>query len=575
MTRKIEALSEIKLGQARNDVVVHCPTGSYWTGPKGTPVEAFLRAAMTDNDEDPAMAALVNGRLCELNHRLEQDAEIRPVRMSSSDGRRIYRRSLTFLLIVAARELFPDAILEVDYSVTYGGYYCQFTNRPPLSRKELSRLETHMRELVIEDHPITKREVPLDEAIAYFSRTGADDKVSLLSFRSKEYLTLYTLRGISDYLHGYMVPATGYLRWFALEDANGGMLLRFPRHNQPTKILQRKEYPKLVLVFHQYGEWLELMHVSHIGDLNQAILDGHLSELILVSEALHEQRIAEIAAEVRSRRDQVKLILIAGPSSSGKTTFSRRLSIQLLANGIRPVPISLDNYFVDREKTPLDENGEYDYESLYAIDLDLFNQQLVALTAGESVRLPRFNFVTGRREAGEVVQLHADQLIIVEGIHGLNPDLVPQVPPAAIYRIYASALTQLNLDRHSRIPTTDVRLVRRIVRDAATRGHNAQTTIAMWPRVRREEDRNIFPYQEHADIMFNSALVYELAALKPLAEPLLRQVDPDSAEYVEAKRLLAFLDWFHPAPMDVIPNDSILREFLGGSILDDEHFKLR
>lgn len=575
MVRQTGALPGIRPGHARDDVVVHCPKGTYWSGPKGTPVEAFLRAAIPDQNEDPVMAALVNGRLCELNYPIKQDTEVQPVRMSSSDGRRVYRRSLTFLLIVAAHELFPDAILEVDYSVTYGGYYCQFSNRPPLSQKELNQLETRMRDLVIQNHPITKREVPLDEAIAYFSQTGADDKVSLLSSRHKGYLTLYTLRGISDYLHGYMVPATSYLRWFSIESADGGMLLRFPRHTQPTKILQRKEYPKLVSVFHQYGEWLELMHVSHIGDLNQAILDGHLPELILVSEALHEQRIAEIAAEVRSRRERVKLILIAGPSSSGKTTFSRRLSVQLLANGIRPVPISLDDYFVDREKTPLDKNGEYDYESLYAIDLDLFNKQLIALAAGEKVRLPRFNFVTGRREEGEVVQLQTDQLIIVEGIHGLNPALVPQVPPHTIYRIYASALTQLNLDRHSRIPTTDVRLVRRIARDAMTRGHNAQTTIAMWPRVRRGEDRNIFPYQEHADIMFNSALVYELAVLKPLADPLLRQVDPDSVEYVEAKRLLAFLDWFHPASIDVIPNDSILREFIGGSILDDEHFKLR
>ncbi len=574
MAREIINLSEVCPATARDDIVIQCSTGTHWAAPKGTPVEAFLHVALPGEQKDPITAALVNGRLCELNCPLYQDARIQPVRMSSGDGRRIYRRSLIFLLVVAVHEIYPDGTLEVDYSVTYGGYFCQINNHPPLSKIALAELEKHMQEIVAADEPIQRREVPLEEAIAYFKSIGAEDKVSLLNYRRKDYLTLYTLRGWSDYLHGYMVPSSGYLRWFALEEANGGFVLRFPRHTDPTVIEPQRDYPKLVSVFHQYGEWLDLMHISHVGDLNHAIVAGRWPELILISEALHEQRIAEIAAEIRRRRGRVKLILIAGPSSSGKTTFSRRLSVQLMANGIRPVPISLDNYFVDREKTPLDEDGEYDYESLHAIDRQLFNEQLLALFNGEEVQLPVYNFQIGRREMGEKISLTSDQVMIIEGIHGLNPALVPHIPTEYIYRIYASALTQLNLDRHSRIPTTDVRLIRRIIRDATTRGHDARTTIEMWPRVRRGENRNIFPYQEHADIMFNSALVYELAALKPLAEPLLRQVDPESAEYVEAKRLLAFLEWFRPGRTDMIPNDSILREFIGGSILDDEHFRL-
>jgi uridine kinase len=332
-----------------------------------------------------------------------------------------------------------------------------------------------------------------------------------------------------------------------------------------------RDYPKLVSVFREYGQWMELMGVRDVGALNEAISGHRVRELVLVAEALHEQRVARIAEEIAIRQGQVRLVLIAGPSSSGKTTFSRRLSIQLLANGHRPFALELDNYFVDRDKTPRDEKGDYDFESLGALDVALFNDHLLRLLEGQEVTLPHYNFKTGLREVGQTVCLRSDHIILVEGIHGLNPDLVPQIPPEVAHRVYVSALTQLNIDKHNRVPTTDTRLIRRIVRDAAYRGYSAQQTIDRWRSVRRGEKRSIFPFQEHADVMFNSALLYELAVLKPFAEPLLLQVKPGTRAYVEGKRLLAFLEWFEPLAPDLVPDNSILREFVGGSILRDFH----
>ncbi len=329
------------------------------------------------------------------------------------------------------------------------------------------------------------------------------------------------------------------------------------------------DYPQLTAIFRQYGEWLHLLGVESLSELNDAIASGRIREIILVSEALHEQRIAQIADLIARYRDELHLVLIAGPSAAGKTTFSKRLSVQLLAHGIRPFPLELDNYFVDRKMTPRDEQGNYDFEALEALDLALFNEQLLALTQGKKVQLPRFNFKTGVKERGNTVQLGPDHIIIVEGIHGMNPQLVPSIPQDHTFRIYISALTQLNIDRHNRVPTTDTRLLRRIVRDATYRGYTAEETLDRWESVRRGEKRYIFPYQEHADTMFNSALVYELSVLKPLAEPLLLQVEPSSPRHVEAKRLLSFLRWFEPCGLDLIPDNSILREFVGGSILRD------
>jgi uridine kinase len=381
---------------------------------------------------------------------------------------------------------------------------------------------------------------------------------------------------LSDNFHGYMVPSAGYLPYFALTHYSPGFILRFPPRST-TELQPVVDYPKLITVFREYGHTLRVLGIENVGSLNRAIEGGRINEVMLVAEALHEQGIAEIASQIADRRGQVQLVLMAGPSSSGKTTFAKRLAVQLLAHGLRPVAIGLDDYFVDRELTPRDEHGNYDFEALEALELELFNRQLLQLMAGEEVTLPRFNFVTGKREAGMTLRLGQDQLLLIEGIHGLNPNLVPSIPPERIYRIYLSALTQLNMDRHNRVPTTDTRLIRRIVRDARTRGYSAADTITRWQSVRRGEREFIFPYQENADVMFNSALVYELSVLKPFIEPLLLQIEPGKPGHVEAKRLLTFLQWFAPAPAELIPDNSILREFVGGSILENlelQHFAI-
>ena len=489
--------------------------------------------------------------------------------MGSPDGMRIYRRSLTFLLAAAFEELFPEASLTVDHSIASGGYYCQVRGRSPFNDQELARLEARMRELVEANLPFAKSYIPIDEAIKYFIEKGYTDKARLLVNRRKPHLVMYQVGSLRDYHHGYMVPTTGYLKWFALLRTGDGFTLRFPRRHQPTELLPVPGYPKLLGTFLQYGDWLETLGVPSIGALNDAIVAGRAREVVLVSEALHEGRIAEIAAMIADRRQDARLVLIAGPSSSGKTTFSKRLSIQLLARGLSPYPIGLDHFFVDRDKTPKDEDGEYDYESLYALDLKRLNHDLRRLIDGECVRLPRYDFINGRQEEGEEVQLAQDQIVLLEGIHGLNPELIPEIPAEHALRIYVSALTQLNLDRFNRVSTTDTRLIRRIVRDASQRGYSATETIRRWESVRRGEKRYIFPYQENADVMFNSALVYEGSALAPLAEPLLRQVPYGTEEHVEAKRLLVFLDWFLPLDINLIPDNSILQEFIGVSILRD------
>lgn len=554
--------------QPRETAQAFLPDGRVFEAPRGTPLEAYLRAAYPDHPV-PIIAALLDGDLRELAYPLERDASVAPVFLSDSDGVRIYRRSLSFLMVTAISELFPDLQVVIDHSVPFGGLFCRLLNRENFSAEELRAVEAHMRRIVEEDAPITKERVPLEEALALFQARGQDDKVRLFSRRRKGYLILYRLHDYRDYFHGYMVPSTGYLRYFALHLSPPGFILQYPRRHRPTELLPFTDSPQLTAVFREYGEWLRLLGVEDVGSLNEAIEQGRLREVILVSEALHEDRIAQIAHDIAEQRDRIRLVLIAGPSASGKTTFSKRLAIQLQAHGLRPFPLAMDDYFVEREKTPRDEEGNYDFEALEALDLPLLNQQLLALMAGEEVTLPHFDFRTGTRQKGPTVRLTPDHIILAEGIHGLNPSLVPMIPPENIYRIYVSALTQLNVDRHNRVPTTDTRLIRRIVRDALFRGYSAEETLARWESVRRGEKRHIFPYQENADVMFNSALVYELAVLKPLAEPLLRQVEPSSPRRVEAKRLLAFLEWFTPCPPDLVPSNSILREFIGGSILQD------
>lgn len=566
-----EQSSEIQFVSPRPTVEIHLPDSRVIRGPRGAQVREFLEISAAE-DSAPIVGAIVNGELRELTYPVQMDSKVRAVTMGEADGMRIYRRSLTFLLDTAFSQIITDGELHIDHSVSSGGYYCHVRGRPPLNIEELGQIEKCMRDYVSADQTFNRKEVPLQEAIAYFNDKGAEDKVRLLKHRRKDYVTIYKLDNHRDYHHGYMVPSTGYLEWFALTPINGGFTLRFPRRHAPTTLLPPPSYPTLLTTFRLYGDWLDRLGISSVGSLNDAIQEKRAREVILVSEALHEQQVAEIAAKIASHSDQVRLIFIAGPSSSGKTIFSKRLSVQLLARGVSPFPLAMDNYFVDREKTPLDEDGNLDFETVEALDRERLSDDVRRLIAGERVQLPHFDFITGQRKPGEVVKIGPDEIIILEGIHGLNPALLHRVEPQHTFRLYISALTQLNLDSHNRLSTTDTRLIRRIVRDARERGYSALQTINRWESVRRGEKRYIFPYQEYADIMFNTALVYELSVLKPLVEPLLRQVPYGKPEYVEAKRLLALLEWFLPMETDWIPDNSILREFVGDSILHE--FKL-
>ena len=564
----MKTLSKIESIPARSQVEVNLPGGQVLSGPRGTQVGEFLKMIAADLPA-PMVAAIVNGELHELTFPIMMESNLSAVTMADADGARIYRRSLTFLLEVVFSRLFPDARLLIDHSVASGGYYCHIQGRTMLTRVELQALEKEMRSLVDQDLHFERFEYPLKKAVAYFERHDFPDKVRLLAYRHKDYVTLYKLAGHLDYHHGYMVPSTGYLAWFNLLTTNGGFTLRFPQRSDPTKLLPMPDYPKLLATFRQYGEWLERLGIDNVGALNDAIVAGRSREVILVSEALHEQNIASIAEQIAKRSSQVRMILISGPSSSGKTTFSRRLAVQLLTLGLSPFALELDNYFVDREETPRDDKGQLDFEALQALDLEKLAEHLQLLVSGKQVQLPRYNFKLGRQEQGDLVQLHDDNIIILEGIHGLNPRLIPASLGRHAFRVYVSCLTQINLDRHNRVSTTDTRLVRRIVRDAYQRGYSATQTIQRWDSVGRGEGRNIFPYQENADVMFNSALVYELSAMVRLAEPILLQVPFGTPEFIEAKRLLSFLEWFQPVETDLIPDNSLLREFIGGSILKD------
>ncbi len=558
----------IREAQPRETAQIQLPDGRIFEAPIGTTLETYFKAIPLEVPA-PIVAAHINGELRELTYHIVADSEVRPITLADSDGTRIYNRSLAFLMITATEQLFPEANITVHYGLNFGGYYCTVSGRPPLSQEDLDKIEARMRQMVNRDIPIGKERVPIEEALRHFESKGYTDKVNLLKHRKKDYLTLYTLDTGQDYYHGYMVPSTGYLLLFALSLYGPGFVLQYPRRELPTVIQQPVEYPKLVAVFNEYNEWMDVMGVPSVGALNEAKEAGRMREVILVSEALHEQRIARMASDIAAQHHKIRLVFIAGPSSSGKTTFSKRLSIQMLVNGIHPVTIGLDDFLVNREDTPRDEKGDFDFESLHAMDLSLFNTVLTKLLDGEEVTLPRFNFLTGRREPGNTIHIGKDHIIIVEGIHGMNPELARDIPPERIYRIYVSALTQLNIDQHNRVPTTDTRLIRRIVRDATFRGYAASETLKRWESVRRGEKKWIFPYQENADVMFNSALIYELAVLKPFAESLLLQTKPRSRERIEAKRLLSLLEWFNPVPPDLIPDNSILREFIGGSILQD------
>ena len=542
--------------------------GRVITGERGATLEKFIDV-IRDESKPQIVGVILDGSLRELTYQLEHDGVARLVSMSDADGARIYRRSLVFLLEAAFKSCFPEGTLNIDHSVSSGGYHSQIQNLNEFGQEQLDQLGQLMREMVAEDIPFVRETVPIEEARQYFTDAGEMDKVNLIKYRQRPDLVLYRAKDVRDYHHGYMVPSSGYLKWFDLELVEEGFVLRFPRRHAPSSIEPMGRYPALLKRFKEYGEWLNKLGIPSVGALNDAIQAGHIDKVILVSEAFHELQISKIADQISENHEKIGVILIAGPTSSGKTTFSKRLSIQLVARGISPYAMEMDNFFVDRERTPLLPNGHKDYESLRAVDLDRLNHDVKALLAGERVQLPHFDFITGRSGDGKVAQLKRGEIVILEGIHGLNPNLLRDIDPANTFRIYISCLTQLNLDRHNRISTTDTRMIRRIVRDARDRGYSASQTIARWEAVRGSEKEHIFPYQEHADVMFNSALAYEISTLKPLVEPLLRQVSFGTPEHIEAKRLLKFLEWFLPTTTEFVPDNSILREFIGGSILTD------
>lgn len=536
---------------------------------KGTSF-SVLAAEYQSQYKDDIVLVLFNNHLHELNRLLEQDGELSFVTTKDKAGRKAYRRSVTLLMQRGVYELAKKENAEVSVRVEHSisqGYYCELYGKDGKiipDNAYLLQLKMEMMRLVDEKRPIEKRNMPTDEAVALFRELGMHDKERLFHYRRSSRVNVYSIGNYMDYYYGYMVPDTGYLKYFDLELYDEGFVVLFPDKN--TKLTAEfKPSHKLFQVLKESSEWSDKLDIGTIGALNDAVAQGRIQDVILVSEALMERKIGKLAEEIAAQPDK-KFVMIAGPSSSGKTTFSHRLSIQLMAQGVHPHPIALDDYYVNREDTPKDENGKYNFECLEALDIELFNRDMSALLAGERIELPAYNFRTGLREyKGNYKQLGKNDILVIEGIHGLNDKLSYSLPKSSKLKIYISALTQLNIDEHNNLPTTDGRIIRRIVRDARTRNITAKQTIAMWDSVRRGEEQYIFPFQEEADVMFNSALIYELAVLKQYAEPLLFEIDKNCPEYVEAKRLLKFLDYFLPVPSEEIGRNSILREFIGGS----------
>lgn len=514
--------------------------------------------------------ATVDGKLKELNKRMANGESITFLTVADRMGFSAYRRSVVLLMLKAIQQIGGDELADkvcVHFSVSEG-LYITLRGQKCITAKFLHELKAAMKELVRRDIVIGKESVDTDKAIALFGKLGMEDKEKLFHYRMASKVNVYSLDGFCDYFYGYMVPGSGYLKYFELYPYDEGFVLQIPTAEQPETVLPFAPEKKLFAIQKESMKWGELMDVTTVGDLNEHIVNGKVNDLILIQEALQEKKIAEIAGEIAAD-PRKKLIMIAGPSSSGKTTFSHRLAIQLAVNGIRPHPIPMDNYFVDREKTPRDENGDYNFECVEALDIELFNQNMTDLLAGKEVELPGFDFRLGKRQyTGNRLQLGEKDVLVIEGIHALNDQLSSSLPRENKFKIYISALTQLNIDEHNRIPTTDGRLLRRIIRDARTRGTSAKNTIAMWPSVRRGEEHYIFPNQEEADVMFNSALIYELAVLKSYAQPLLFGIERTAPEYVEAKRLLKFLDYFVAIPGESIPHNSLLREFIGGGCFE-------
>ena len=516
----------------------------------------------------PFLAAYVNNRIKELNYRIYKPVTVRFIDITSFEGIRVYQRTISFILQKAVRELFPDRTLYIRHSLGASGFYCEISGFGPIPAEHLDAIKARMRGIIDRNLPIQGVKMLTDTARKIYEGFGMADKIALLDSRPRLYSKIYTIDSLPGYFYGALTPSTGYTPQFDLHPYYTGFFIALPLRTDPTRLHQSVHQEKMFDVFHQYQSWVEIMGVPTVGQLNSKVLAGDASELIKIAEAFHENKLAQVAGCVAeaNRERGVRLVLISGPSSSGKTTFAKRLGVQLRVLGLNPVLISLDDYFVDREKTPRDENGEYDYEALEAIDLEQFNDHLKRLERGESVDIPRYDFISGTRQWHDnPLQLDERSVLIVEGIHGLNPALTPGVPESRKFKIYVSCFTSVALDNVSRIATSDNRLLRRLTRDYRTRGNDALSTLARWESVRRGEEKHIFPYQENADVMFNSSLFYEISVLRRFAEPILREVPDTVPEYGEAKRMLKFLDNFIPISPEEIPPTSLLREFIGGS----------
>ena len=514
------------------------------------------------------VSAKVNNKVESLDFRVYYNKDVEFLDITSPSGMRTYVRSLFFILVKAVEELYPQGSISLEHPISKG-YFCKLHIDRTIGLDDVQRIKQKMQEIIAADIPYVRTESHTDEVVRLFEERGMEDKARLLDTYGQLYSYYYRLGDTVDCYYSSLVPSTGYIRLFDIVKYYDGLLLRIPNRTNPTKLEEVVKQEKMLEVFQEYHRWNQILGISTVGDLNVACNEGHATDLINVSEALQEKKIAQIADEITHRNQdgkRVKLVLISGPSSSGKTTFSKRLSIQLMTNGLKPYPISLDDYFVNREDTPLDENGKHDFESLHAVDLPFFEKQLTALLHEEEVELPRYNFTTGKREmSGKKLRIDEHMILVIEGIHALNPALTSHIPAENKYKIYVSALTTILLDNHNYIPTTDNRLLRRIIRDYKYRNYSAEETIARWPSVRAGEEKWIFPYQENADAMFNSALLFELAVLKDYVEPVLRKVPNRCPEYSEAYRLLRFLNYFVSVQAKELPPTSLLREFLGGS----------
>jgi uridine kinase len=555
------------MSEALTDTVtITLEDGSTREIPRGAHIKAVLDGPVAANGLT-VIAALVNNDITSLSYAVEVDSQVQFITLADRQGRKVYRRSLSFLLARAVNELYPDADLYIEHALG-NGYYCTFeTNGDEPAEDRLQAIETKMRELVDRDLPIERRKLGFEDAVANLLAEGQDDKYGLLRFRNPPKVIVYHCDGFTDVAHGPLAGSTGAIEHFKLLPYESGFVLQFPSRENPTELEAFRPQPHLFEIFKAHKNWGKTLGVRTVSQLNDLVASKQIHEFVRITEAKHEKQIAELADQITSQAQRIRYVMIAGPSCAGKTTFAKRLGVQLKVNGLEPVSISSDNYFVNRGESPLDESGNPDFEHLETIDLALLNQHLHDLVNGDSVIVPEFDFKAGQKIYHEKnkVAVHPDQIIIMEGIHGLNPRLTEALDDNQKFKIYLSALTQLNLDKNNRISTTDNRLIRRMVRDNQFRGHSALDTLRMWPSVRRGEDRWIFPFQVHADAAFNSALDYELAVLRPMVEPLLAEVKPRHEEYAEARRLEDFLRSIVGISHELVTDNSLLREFIGRS----------